>query len=385
MGFFRAINNLLYMAKLQKNKKTSFPKMQLNLTSQFQELLVLNIKHDYFSSGEFPKLKLRPAEGTTEALQGNGLQCRFLSSGLMLGYIYSDSFTPIKAISAPVKLSFFLEIEDVNFMNYTELPFEFEEDKIFYFHNKELEKESTENRNLSADKYVSTEDKIEISSSIINYDFEEEQYGTEVQVIDASEEVVYEQILEDGAVSCEISLLGMPEGKYSFLIDGLEEKTFFLYNGLKSVYGVVDIIIDKNDFGDYAFFEDNGDLIRQHYNIHFAARQLRWQYILIETGLEQMHDDHEVYDTGKGKDYTPINFQAGEETKLESGKTIHVIWSEDTIQFKQKPNQKFKLKTKRGKMGMEWIVDLPCASALNNLKVNLNDKSEVYSEIIVYL
>ena len=102
------------MAKLQKNKKTGFPKMQLNLTSQFQELLVLKIKHDYFSSGEFPKLKLRPAEGTTEALQGNGLQCRFLSSGLMLGYIFSDSFTPIKAINAPVKLSFFLEIDDPN-------------------------------------------------------------------------------------------------------------------------------------------------------------------------------------------------------------------------------------------------------------------------------
>jgi hypothetical protein len=373
------------MAKLQKNKKTGFPKMQLNLTSQFQELLVLNIKHDYFSSGEFPKLKLRPAEGTTEALQGNGLQCRFLSSGLMLGYIYSDTFTPIKAISAPVKLSFFLEIEDANFMNYTDLPFEFEEDKIFYFHNKELEKESTENKNMSTDQYVSAEDKIEISSSIINYSFEDEQYGTEVQVVDASEEVVYEQILEDGAVSCEISLLGVPEGKYSILIDGLEEKTFFLYNGLKSVFGAVDIIIDKDDFGDYAFFEDNGDLIRQQYNIHFAARQLRWQYMLIETGLEQMHDDHEAYDSGKGKSYTPIIFQDAEEAQLESGKTIHLIWSEDTILFKQKQNQKFKLKTKRGKSGVEWILDLPCASALNNLKVNLNDKSEVYSEIIVYL
>jgi hypothetical protein len=34
---------------------------------------------------------------------------------------------------------------------------------------------------------------------------------------------------------------------------------------------------------------------------------------------------------------------------------------------------------------VEWILDLPCASALGNLKVNLLDKSEVYSEIIVYL
>jgi hypothetical protein len=62
-----------------------------------------------------------------------------------------------------------------------------------------------------------------------------------------------------------------------------------------------------------------------------------------------------------------------------------VIWSENPIPFIQQQKQKFKLKTKRGKSGVEWILDLPCASALGNLKVNLFDKSEVYSEIIVYL
>ena len=158
------------MAKIQKNKKTGFPKMQLNLTSQFQELLVLNVNHDYFMSGDFTKVKIRPAEGTTEALRGNGLQCRFLSSGIMLGYVFTDSFTPIKAITSPVKLSFFLEIDDPNFLNYTELPFEFEEDKIFYFHNKELEKESTEDKNLSNEKYVTSEDKIDIWENKIYID-----------------------------------------------------------------------------------------------------------------------------------------------------------------------------------------------------------------------
>ena len=345
----------------------------------------MNINHDYFMSGEFTKVKIRPAEGTTEALRGNGLQCRFLSSGIMLGYVFTDSFTPIKAITSPVKLSFFLEIDDPNFLNYTELPFEFEEDKIFYFHNKELEKESTEDKNLSNEKYVTSEDKIEICSSIINYSFDDEQFGTEIQVVDASEEVVFETELDDGAISCEISLLGQPEGKYSILVDGLEEKTFFLYNGLKTIFAAVDIIIDKDDFGDYAFFEDNGDLVKQNYNIHFAARKVRWQYMLIEAGNELMHNAHEIYDSSKGKNYEPVGFETVEEVELESGKTVHVIWSETPIPFIQQQKQKFKLKTKRGKSGVEWILDLPCASALGNLKVNLLDKSEVYSEIIVYL
>ena len=84
------------------------------------------------------------------------------------------------------------------------------------------------------------------------------------------------------------------------------EKTFFLYNGLKTIFAAVDIIIDKDDFGDYAFFEDNGELVNQNYNIHFAARKVRWQYMFIESGNDQMHYEHEIYDNSEGKNYEPV-------------------------------------------------------------------------------
>jgi hypothetical protein len=31
------------------------------------------------------------------------------------------------------------------------------------------------------------------------------------------------------------------------------------------------------------------------------------------------------------------------------------------------------------------VIELPCATALGNLKINLLDKKEVFSELIVYL
>jgi len=377
------------MAKINRNKKgKGFPQMTLNLTSQFNELMTLNIKHDFFKGGAFPKNKivLRPTEGTLSVLKLNGLQYRSVGSGFMLGYAFSDTYTAIKEIKGPINLSFFMEIDDPKFLNYTDLPYEFEQDKMFYFNNRSLEKESTETKNLSLDEYVTSEDKIEISSPLISYSFDDEQdEGTEIQIVNAVDEVVFEEFLEEGAVACDISLLGEPEGKYSLLVDGLEEKTFFLYNGLKAKFGVIDIVVDKDDFGDYAFFNDNGSLVEQEYNIHFGTRSVRWQYMFIETGAQSMNSEHEVYDSTKGNGYEPATFEDVESAELESGKEIHVVWSEEAIPFKEKQRQKFKLKTKRGKSGVDWIIELPCASALNNLKVNLSDNSEVYSELIVYL
>ena len=98
-----------------------------------------------------------------------------------------------------------------------------------------------------------------------------------------------------------------------------------------------------------------------------------------------MHTDPLVYDTNKSEGYTPMNFEDPVTEALDGGKEVFKVWSSEPISFKELQQEKFKLKTKRGKSGVEWIVQLPCASALGNLKVNLLDKSEVYSELIVYL
>ena len=361
--------------------------MKLELLAQFQELLDFEIKHDFFKEGVFSsgKVRLMPTEITLKELSRHGLQYRTMPSGFLLGYASTDSYTPIQDINKPLHLSFLLDVTDTRFLNYTDLPFEFDDNKMFYFNNKSLEKDDTEHKNLSLDQYVTVEDKVEICNSVIIYDFEEEQFGTEVQVVNALDEIVFEEILDDGAVFCQISLITEPAGKYSILIDGLEEKNFYLYTGIRKPFGVIDVIIDKDDFSDYALFDDDGDLVKQTYNIRFGARSVRWQYVLIENGNDQMHKEPLVYDTTKSEGYTPMTFEDPEVDTVGSGKEVFRVWSSESIPFKELQQEKFKLKTKRGKSGVEWIVQLPCASALGDLKVNLLDKSEVYSELIVYL
>jgi hypothetical protein len=183
----------------------------------------------------------------------------------------------------------------------------------------------------------------------------------------------------------QINLLGEPEGKYTLLIDGLEEYSFYLYSALKKVFGAIDIIVDKDELGDYSFFDAEGNVIVQDYNIHFKNRSVRWRYLLIEQNPEKQHSDHQIYDGVRKTNHSKIEFGEAEEEMGVDGNMMVSIWSEEPIPFKQSQLQQFKLKTKRGRNGVESMMDLPLATYKNDLKTNFFDPDEVYSELIVYL
>lgn len=363
------------------NNGHRFSQIHMEFNTQFNELLRIDIKHDFFSDGVANCFKIRATEGTTRLLKEHQLLYRVTDQGISFGYGGTDTYVPLKAIDKPLQLSFFVDVSDAGFLNYTELPYEFEEEKVFYFNNKSLEKDSTETKNLSIDEFVTAEDKIEICGSVIQYTFDEPQFDVEVQVVNANEEVVFEATVEDGLSFCDLNLLGQVPGRYTILVDGIEEKSFFLYTGLKKLFGAIDIFIDKEDFGDYAFFDDAGELVEQQYTIHFPVRKLRWRYLLFDSSTGIENTEHEIIDMAKGKKQPPILFSKAK--KMEDGAIE--IWTEEPIPFEQIQSQRFKLKMKKGKAKVDWMLDLPSASFKDDLKVVFLNHSEIYSEIIVYL
>ena len=94
------------------------------------------------------------------------------------------------------------------------------------------------------------------------------------------------------------------------------------------------------------------------------------------------HSDHEIYDNTKGG--SNQEFTEAEEV-VENGVNAVVFYTEKPIPFKEIQEQKFKLRTARGKSGVDWITDLPNASAKFMLKSENNSKKDFFSEILVYL
>lgn len=374
------------MAIKKKKDAGKFPKIQLNLLAQFKELLQFDIKHDYFKTKEFPvgKIHIQPTDTTKMVLQQNSLQFRVQPSGFLLGVGGTDQYTPLNENTTPVHLSFIIKMNDGKFLNYTELPYEFSSDQVFYFHNRDFDKETTDYNNLSQNRQVEINDKIDISSSVFTYEFEEEQYGTEIEIQNVMEETVFSVILDDGVRTCDIALVNQPEGKYTILINGLEEKSIYVYNGMRPPFAILDIFIDKDDFSDYSFYDADEVLVKKDYNIHFPARAVRWRYVMIENNKERQHKEHEIYDSVRKEDHIPMPFTLAETTEFDD-KEVVAIWTDKKIPFQERPQYRFKLKTKRGKSGVEWIVPLPNASGKIDVKVNPDDRSEVYTELLITL
>ncbi|MCP4442092.1 MAG: hypothetical protein GY810_24545 [Aureispira sp.] len=373
------------MAKSSKSSGSQIPKIQVQLMTKYKELLRLNLKHDYFSSGYFPNAKVVPTASTAIVMKQYQLQFRPSSTGFSIGYALTDAFVPLKEIDTPLQLSFRVVIDDPNFLNYTNLPYEFDDTTVFYFNNKEIDKESTETKNLSIDAIVSNEDKIEVAGPMMVYSFEEEQYDVELEVVNFNEDIVFEDTV-DGRDYSELRLVGEPSGKYTVMLDGLEEKSFYVTNsGLKQPFGMIDVFIDPDDTSEYSFFDSSGELQMQEYNIHFEARSLRWKYIFIETSDPKLHTDYEVYDLYLNKKMKEVKFSKAEKDELENGTEVIVVWTTEKIAFEDRQKQKFKLKTKKGKTKLEWVTDLPFPSAKGMLKTNSDGESEIFSELIVYL
>lgn len=373
------------MAKSSKNSGTQIPKIQVQLMTKYKELLRMHLKHDYFSSGYLPNAKIVPTAATAVVLKQYQLQFRPSSTGFSIGYALTDNYVPLQELEAPLQLSFMVIIDDNNFLNYTDLPYEFDDTHIFYFNNKEIDKDSTEKRNLSLDEFVTKEDKIEVASSMIIYNFDEEQYDVELEVVNHNEDIVFEDTV-DGRDFSELRLMGEPAGKYTLMLDGLEEKSFYILNsGLKQPFGVIDIFIDPEDDSEYSFFDNSKELKAQEYNIHFKSRAIRWKYVFIETGDNALHVDYEVYDLHLDRKLSAVQFTEAQNAELENGKEVIVVWTVDKIPFEEFQKQKFKLKTKKGKTKLEWVTDLPFPSAKGMLKTNFEEESEIFSELIVYL
>ena len=359
--------------------------IELNIQTKYSLLLKVNFLHNYFIEGALKNIEIIPDNMTKLRMKQYQLKSAQEGSCIVVGYGKSVSnHSAIGDLKEPLKLTFWVKINDTNFLNYTAIPFEFG-NHIYHFTNRPNDKIEDEYANLSSDQFVSVADRLPIAGAVLDYRLDEAQENLLVEVANELGEIVFERRYQGSTSVCSLNLSQEPAGKYTLLLDGLEEFSFYVApDGAKNIFGVVDIYIDPKDKSPFSLFENELPVQKKEYKIHFKARAVKWKYIVCETNVNNpQHSDHEIYDNSKTT--KEQKFSDAENIVLDNGTKAVVFSTLTAVPFKEIQEQKFKIKTLRGKSGVEWITDLPNPSAKSLLKVENNTKKDFFSELMVYL
>jgi hypothetical protein len=279
-------------------------------------------------------------------------------------------------------------LTDNYFYNYTDIPYEPNISAIYHFTNRAESKLLLEDENyLSSSASVNGEDRVPIGPAVFNYEFEDMIFEeTLVRVVDEIGQIYFERMVEEFAMEVVVNVMDAPPGKYFLEVGGEVKRTFYVYpSELRKLFGVIDIYIDKEDNSPYGMFH-NGKVMKKHYNLKFDSRKIYWKYLVIENAQPAIHTEHSIMDATRGRrrDAVSIAFTKPRAEELENGYKAIVIQTEEPIPLKEVHEEKFKLRTKKGKNKMEWLTDLPSPSAKSNFKTD-EKSGEIFSEMVVFL
>ena len=359
--------------------------LQLDLSSRHTELCDIRLKHDYFKDGYLANVELIPEEETVFNMRRMHILYRVDKRGITLGYRLGEGASNLQRLKKPLRLSFWIKSNDTAFLNYTDIPYDFSP-QIYYFNNKYEEKNENGTKNLSLATQVSAEDRLPITAQVMKFEYAFPFLDAHIVVKDEFGEIAFEQQQDGMHEYVHINLQGEVAGRFFLYIDGELEHTFYLVPASAGkVIGVIDVFIDPKDESTYSFFENGYNLLRQEYAIYFKNRDIKWRYLIVENGPVQIHSDHQILDARRGRNVEAIEFQNPREIVLENGVKAIEIFTKHPIPLKETQEEKFKLRTRKGKAKVESIVDLPTASARSNFKTNFENKYEVFSELLVYL
>lgn len=359
--------------------------IQLDLSSRHTELCDLHFLHEYFKDSMFSSAELVPDAETIFDMRRLHLLYRIDRKGLVLGYRIGEGSSNLQRLTKPMRLTFWIKVNDPYFLNYSELPFEFS-NHLYYFSNREAGKLDTSKRTLSQNAIVTGEDRVPMGGPIVRYDYARPLIDAEIEARDDFGQVAFELKQQGENSFVNVNLNGEYPGKFHLYIN--QELVFSYYmvpTSVGKVLGVVDIFIDKNDQSIYSFFDGIGDLIRQRYEVRFKNRSIKWKYLVVESTPVSVHTDPQVIDARRGRNLDTMPFDAPKEVELSANMKAIEITTKGFIPLKEVQEERFKLRTKKGKAKVDSVIDLPCATARSNFKINSENNSEVFSELLVYL
>lgn len=294
------------------------------------QIFHLDCSHTYFS-GAIGGIELQPTQATERWMKTHRILMRALPADITL---YRTAETPEDYGSL---LTFWMRITDIEFYNYTILPFFSQNDSLCYL--------SDVNGRLQANTEIEEQDILEkIYGLSISASKGEEK---SLRIVNQTGEIVLEMPW-NGLTSLSGLWKDWEPGKYNWTFG--DEQGFFFGDPEKTntVFGLIEIDLKTTE--------------NPSYTITFQVRSSVWEYYIIEK--QPNGNNYEVLD--EKQQYV---FKTGEPATVLGGRAALKIASQGLIPFKQRPDYEFKLITKPHPetMAQPWnmFLKLPAAQSEN--------------------
>jgi hypothetical protein len=287
--------------------------------------------------------EITPTQESTKALSSYSCIFKKTSSGILVGIkAKPDQFNPGKfnsfvPLADNLTFRFLLRLKDLNFMNYTALPLQGNQGKMFVFSNS-LNNNSnsfpalsaippvfkldniylpgdmlTDNANnptklftalvktgnnptLSADwqpeignittplSYVNVNDSFPVANGFFTYTMKVKDAKPIATLKNSSGFTIQPKmdVLPGDFQTLQVDLLKYPQGIYSIHIDSdnptyHDDVTFYLLQGSEIPFALIEIKVKSNQPAHNLF--DQGDLLSPTFEIRFRNRKTHWKYI----------------------------------------------------------------------------------------------------------
>ena len=348
------------------------------LLFNYKKMIGLQVLNSYYSALKSNDFSFIPEQTSYYTAARMGIKLKPAGSGFHLfAEVENDEKLAKNYTGSPVKMAFFMKLNNPFFVNFTDLPLQQDPEKIYYFSNQAVNKRKVFGLEkdfllLNQNEYTSASDLIKTTKSNYNYvlDGNTGSKTANLVALDNDQTVTSKESGPvDGHYNFSFQLSGLPAGRYRLEIDGGEVDRFYYAHELSATkyYAVVELFSQVG--ADYAYFGNDNKLNAKEYCIAFKHRTTRWRYKVINrNGLDMAAP--QIRESETPWEFTDVG--------------DNVFVSNQPIPLKEMPVKGITLYGDKDDGSSVLIADLPNPGIVM-VKPDPGDPSTVYSDVYVYL
>jgi hypothetical protein len=323
------------------------------IDTKYGILFSVELLHKYFRSEACSDFIIQPSAQTVQVLNGHKIVAKQYLHQLFAGLQLDTSNKPTPVPEEGMQLTFFLQLNNPLFFNYTNLPFTFPSGKIYYFTNRNNNAANNKNflsdkissyssattyapgdmavngagvvfeairssnsgspfdlthtdhwMQIDANRYVSEADALQWLPSISLFTFSAPQTSANIQVLgfntatgDYTKSVLSNTInFLNPVPAFQLDLSTLNAGKYKLTINGAD-KWIYINDELSrtNAFAVIDIFNEASLPAASQLVDASGNLLSPQYTIFFLNRATIWKYVLASGSSGSVNDNANVF------------------------------------------------------------------------------------------